>query len=225
MFGMIKNPLEYLFFSQEKNEQLKPEIVDQNKLPLLEEITIPCVTDLSNSGIYFSPIRNGAIQSIRFDAEAATLYLPIIDIDINSQVLMRNLVAYEASITCGPLVFTRYTEFMNGIIDSEKDAKILREKGIVLNHLKSDEQVANIWNGMSRSIKLTKVPFLDKVIEDVNKYYNGKMSVKAWRFMKLYVFDSWQFLTFLVAVLIFLLMFLQALCSFYGCNRRNRVKG
>ncbi|KAK4270851.1 hypothetical protein QN277_019620 [Acacia crassicarpa] len=223
MVGMIKHPLEYLFFSQENNEQSKSEIVD-NKPPLMEEITIPSVTELTNSGICFSPINNGAIESIRFDAEAATLHLPTIAIDINSQVLLRNLVAYEASIKCGPLVFTRYTEFMNGIIDSKEDAKILREKGIVLNHLKSDEQVANLWNGMSRSIKLTKVPFLDKVIEDVNKYYNGRMSVKAWRFMKLYVFGSWQFLTFLVVVLIFLLMFLQAFCFFHGCNRRNHVK-
>ncbi|XP_028768485.1 putative UPF0481 protein At3g02645 [Neltuma alba] len=222
LIGMIKHSLEYLFFSEEK-EQQKPEIVDLKQPPLMEEIVIPCVTELSNSGICFSPT-NGAIQRIRFDAETTTLHLPTIAIDINSQVLLRNLVAYEASIACGPLVFTRYTEFMNGIIDSGEDAKILREKGIVLNHLNSDEQVANLWNGMGRSIELTKVPFLDKVIEDVNEYYNGRMSVKAWRFMKLYVFDSWQCLTFLVVVFIFILMFLQAFCSFYGCNRRNHVK-
>lgn len=224
--GIIRHPLEHLFFSQEK-EQSKPETRDSsyllNRPPLMEEITIPSVTDLSNSGICFSPTKGG-ILSITFDAETTTLHLPTIGVDMNTRVLLRNLVAYEASMACGPLVFTRYTELMNGIIDCEEDVKILRESGIVLNHLKSDEEVAELWNGMSRSIKLTKVHFLDEVIEDVNKYYNGRISVKAWRFMKLYVFGSWQFLTVLVVIFILLLMSLQAFCSFYRCNSRNHVK-
>ncbi|XP_054804403.1 putative UPF0481 protein At3g02645 [Prosopis cineraria] len=96
--GIIKHPWECLFFSQEK-KQSKTEIVDLSNPPLMEEIAIPCVAELSNSGICFSPTNNGAIHSIRFDEEAATLHLPTIAIDINSQVLLRNLVAYEASIT------------------------------------------------------------------------------------------------------------------------------
>ncbi|KAB1218754.1 hypothetical protein CJ030_MR3G026634 [Morella rubra] len=78
------------------------------------------------------------------------------------KVVLRNLVAYEASNASGPLVFTRYTELMNGIIDSDEDAKTLRENGIILNRLKNDEEVSKLWNGMSKSVKLTKVPFLDK---------------------------------------------------------------
>ncbi|KAF7803905.1 putative UPF0481 protein [Senna tora] len=222
-FVIIKQPVEYLFFPQGK-EKSKEGIQEfgLNKPPLMEEITIPSVTELSNSGICFLP-SNGGILSIRFDVETGTLHLPIIGLDMNTEVLLRNLVAYEASVACGPLVFTRYTELMNGIIDSEEDAKILRENGIIMNHLKSDEEVANLWNGMSRAIKLTRVAFLDKVIEDVNKYYNGRMSVKIWRFVKTYVLSSWQFLTLVVVIFILFLMSLQAFCSFFGCNSRKRV--
>ena len=63
------------------------------------------------------------------------------------------------------------------VIDSDEDAKILREKGIILNHLKSDKEVANLWSGMSKLLRLSREPLLDKVIEDVNKYYNGRMKV------------------------------------------------
>lgn len=117
------------------------------------------------------------------------------------------------------MVFARYTELMNGIIDSEEDVKVLRQKGVILNHLKSDGEVATMWNGMSKSLKLTKVPLLDKVVEDVNKYYNGRMKVKAWKFMKSYIFGSWQFLTFLAAIMLLLLTTVQAFCSVYTCNR------
>ncbi|KAJ1435409.1 hypothetical protein SESBI_04914 [Sesbania bispinosa] len=225
--GIIKQPAEYLFFSREKeatnagNGNLSSDNII-NKPPLMEEITIPSVTELSKSGVCFMAT-NGDISTIRFDVKTVTLYLPTIGLDLNTGVFMRNIVAYEASTASGPLVFTRYTELMNGIIDSEEDARILREKGVILNHLKSDEEVANLWNGMSKSIKLTRVPFLDKVIEDVNLHYNGRMSTKVWKFMKLYVFASWQFLTFLAAIFLLFLLSLQVFCSFYKCSPKNRV--
>ncbi|XP_034704246.1 putative UPF0481 protein At3g02645 [Vitis riparia] len=222
-FAILKQPVEYFFFSQDKEEN-KPENGNSKsnssivKPPLIEEITIPSVSELSKSGVRFLPI-NGGISSITFDAKMVTLYLPTVSLDVNTEVTLRNLVAYESSNASGPLVITRYTELMNGIIDTKEDAKFLRERGIVLNRLKSDEEVANLWNGMSRSIRLTKVPFLDKVIEDVNKYHSGRWKVKAGKFMKRYVFVSWQFLTFLAAILIVLLMTLQAFCSVYSCPR------
>ncbi|KAL6311837.1 hypothetical protein AAG906_024438 [Vitis piasezkii] len=222
-FAILKQPVEYFFFSQDKEEN-KPENGNSKsnssivKPPLIEEITIPSVSELSKSGVRFLPT-NGGISSITFDAKMVTLYLPTVSLDVNTEVTLRNLVAYESSNASGPLVITRYTELMNGIIDTKEDAKFLRERGIVLNRLKSDEEVANLWNGMSRSIRLTKVPFLDKVIEDVNKYHSGRWKVKAGKFMKRYVFGSWQFLTFLAAILIVLLMTLQAFCSVYSCPR------
>lgn len=219
---LLKQPIESLFFSKEKGDEEKQETENSstliNKPPLIEEITIPSVKELVKSGVNFSPT-NGSISSISFDAKTRTFYLPIIGLDVNTEVFLRNLVAYESSVGSGPLVITRYTELMNGIIDSEDDAKILREKGIILNHLKSDKEVADMWNGMSKSLRLSRVLFLDKTIEDVNKFYNSRMKVKMLKFMKSYVFGSWQFLTFLAAIFLLLLMGVQAFCSVYTCSR------
>jgi hypothetical protein len=62
----------------------------------------------------------------------------VIGIDVNSEILLRNLVACEASACTGPLVLARYVELMNGIIDTEEDARLLRERGKILNYLKSE---------------------------------------------------------------------------------------
>ncbi|XP_019154519.1 PREDICTED: putative UPF0481 protein At3g02645 [Ipomoea nil] len=186
--------------------------------PLLEEISIPSVYKLVKSGVQFSPTDSG-ISTIAFDSNTTTLYLPVINLDVNSQVVLRNMVAYESCIAGGPLVFTRYTELMNGIIDSENDTNVLTEKGILLNHLKNDEEVAKLWNGMSKSIRLTKVPLIDKTIGDVNKYYNGKWKVKAGKFMKSYIYASWKILTVLATILLLVLLTLQSFCSVYSCPR------
>lgn len=218
--SVLKQPMEYLFTSV--NESSKKE--DQssstniNKPPLVEEIMIPSVEELIDIGVKFSPT-NGDLTTIFFDIKTTTFHLPTVCLDLNTDVILRNLVAYEASAASGPLVFTRYTELMNGIIDTEEDVVLLRKRGIIMNHMKSDQDVANLWNSMSKSIRLTKVPFLDKVIEDVNKYYNSRWRVKSKKFMKKYVFGSWQFLTFLAAILLLLLTTLQAFCSVYSCSR------
>ncbi|KAL0380370.1 UNVERIFIED_CONTAM: hypothetical protein Sangu_0101300 [Sesamum angustifolium] len=208
---------------KERNENESTQNSIIHKPPLLEEIKIPSVTELIEAGVRFEATEGG-ISTITFDNKNVVIYLPTISLDINSEVVLRNLVAYEACNVSGPLVLARYVELMNGIIDTEEDAKFLRERGIIKNRLKSDEEVANLWNGMSKSIRLTKVPFLDKVIEAVNKYHSGMWKVKFENCMKKYVFGSWRFLTFLAALLMLLLMALQAFCSVYNCARVVPIK-
>ncbi|KAL9459651.1 hypothetical protein AB3S75_002953 [Citrus x aurantiifolia] len=223
LFSILVRQFQYLLFQEgnksgDDGSSFHPSENDVNKPPLEEEITIPSVTELYKSNVTFSATV-GNISTISFDAETATLHLPTISLDVNSNVVLRNLVAYEASNASGPLIFTRYTEFMNGIIDTEEDAKLLREKGIILNRLKSDAEVAHLWNGMSRSIRLTKVPHIDKVIEGVNKHYNSQWKVKFGKCMKYYVFGSWQFLTLIATIMLLLLMTLQGFCSVYTCRK------
>ncbi|KAJ4718559.1 Plant protein of unknown function (DUF247) [Melia azedarach] len=223
--SVVAQPIQYLLFPKDKEDKKSEDDSSQansdtNKPPLVEEITIPSVTELSKSLVRFQATV-GNISIVRFDTKTATLHLPTISLDVNSEVILRNLVAYEASNASGPLAFTRYTELMNGIIDTEEDVRLLREKGIILNRLKSDAEVANLWNGMNKSVRLTKVPQLDKVIEDVNKYYNSRWKVKFWKHMKHYVFGSWQFLTLLATIMLLLMTTLQAFCSVYNCRKFN----
>eukprot|EP01018_Ginkgo_biloba_P015718 Gb_20970 [translate_table: standard] len=185
--------------------------------PLRDELHIPSVADLYNAGVKFAP-SDGDLTSIRFDKKTVTLYLPAVRLDTNSEVILRNLVAFEASAAPGALVLTRYTDFMNGMIDTEEDVSLLRKSGIIYNHLKNDAEVASLWNGMGKCVRLTKAAFLDKVIADVNKYYNRKWNVAMADYVKKYVFGSWQFLSLMAAIILLLLTCLQAFCSVYDCK-------
>ncbi|KAL1816232.1 hypothetical protein DCAR_0520607 [Daucus carota subsp. sativus] len=216
VLNMLKEPIEQIFMREDK-EDLKPENDSIVRPPLIEELTIPSVTVLSKSGVRFVPT-DGGICSTHFDIKTHTLSFPRINLDVNTHVIVRNMVAYESCNAAGPLVFTRFTEFMNGIVDTPDDARFLREKGIIFNRLKSDDEVAHFCNGMSKSVKLTKVPFLDQVVEDVNKYYNGRWKVKAEKCIRSYIYGSWKILTVLACIMILCLMALQTFCSVYTCH-------
>jgi hypothetical protein len=220
-FSAMKQPVE-AFFMSGADGSVRPR--DQNgagyltRPPLIEEIMVPSVSELANVGIQFSPTA-GDLSTIAFDPKTVTFHLPVVTLDSNTEVVLRNLVAYEASAASGPLVLARYTELMNGIIDTDEDVAVLRRRGVVLNRMKSDGEVAKLWNGMSRSVRLTKVAFVDRAVEEVNRYYNSRWRVKTKRFMRKYVFNSWQVLTFLAAIMMLLLTTLQAFCSVYTCSR------
>ncbi|WOG95946.1 hypothetical protein DCAR_0415275 [Daucus carota subsp. sativus] len=216
ILNMLKEPIEKIFMRHEKEDGKAED--DVSRPPLIEELTIPSVTVLSQAGVILVPT-DGGICSTNFDVKTRTLSLPRVNLDVNAGIIMRNMVAYESCHASGPLIFSRYTELMNGIVDTKDDVKLLREKGIILNRLKSDEEAADMWNGMSRSVKLTKVPFLDKVVEDVNKYYNGRWKVKAEKCIRSYIYGSWRILTVLACILILGLLALQTFCSVYTCSR------
>uniref|UniRef100_A0A0D3GWQ1 Uncharacterized protein n=1 Tax=Oryza barthii TaxID=65489 RepID=A0A0D3GWQ1_9ORYZ len=186
--------------------------------PLAQELMIPSVAQLAACGVRFAPAPEG-IAGIEFDAAAATLKLPVITVDGNTETVLRNLVAYEAVSVRGPLVLARYTELMNGIIDTAKDVKILRQSGVVVNRMKSDGEAAEMWNGMCRATRLSRVPRLDGVIRAVNEHRSRRAAVRLRKMMKRYVFRSWRVLTLLAAVVLLLMTALQTFCSVYQCNR------
>ncbi|KAK1318446.1 putative UPF0481 protein [Acorus calamus] len=150
--------------------------------PLIEEFLIPSVTKLSKAGVtLFATV--GDLSSIALDHNSATLYLPRITLNENLEVILRNLVAFEATTTSEAFMLTRYIELMNGIINSEEDVKLLGERRIVHNQLKSDREVVDLWKGMSKTVKLTRAARIDQVIEGVNGYYEKSWRVQTGRFM------------------------------------------
>lgn len=194
--------------------------------PTLEEIEIPSASQLLDVGVKFCPSDGSPITScISFDKRTRKFHLPIIHIDGNTEVIMRNLVAYEGAAIPGSLVLARYTELMNGIIDTPKDVRLLRERGIIVSFLKRDEDVSNMWNLMSRSIRLSHVPSIDKAINEVNDYYASKKRVRLCRFTKDCLFCCWKILTLFLALLLLLLMFIQSFCDVYKCSRIIAASG
>jgi hypothetical protein len=188
----------------------------KNASPLLEEIAVPSVAELAYAGVTFVPTVGG-ISAIEFCARTATLQLPVISVDMTTEVTLRNLVAYEASVGSRALVLARYVELMNGIIDTAEDARLLRERGIILNHLKSDQEVAELWNGMTRSVRLTRVPALDRVIDELNRHHGCCWKVRVRTFVKAHLLGSRDLVACAVMLFLFIFVALQAFCLSRGC--------
>ncbi|GLJ35851.1 hypothetical protein SUGI_0719640 [Cryptomeria japonica] len=182
--------------------------------PTCDELAIPSVSDLYSEGVRFLPTKGG-LTTICFDPTNASLYLPKLRLDSNTEVVLRNVVAFEASAAPGALIFTRYIDFMNGIIDTDEDVGLLRKSGIIYSHLADEGKVASLWNGLGKCIQLRRIKYLDQVIADVNNLYNNRWSVAAKKYVNKYIFGSWQLLTVVATGILLLLTCFQAFCFVY----------
>jgi len=174
-------------------------------------VTIQSVTELDDAGFRFKPAER--IEDIRFEARKKELFLPVLKLDENSEVIMRNLVAYELLTRPTNLIFTRYVEIMRAIIDTPKDVKLLVENEIIVTGLKY-KVVADIFNGMSTSIRPTNTRKLDEVIMEVKMKYEESRWLQK---MVIYVYSSWKILTAIAAFSFFVFTTVQTFCSVYDC--------
>ncbi|XP_021981222.1 putative UPF0481 protein At3g02645 [Helianthus annuus] len=193
--------------------------------PTMLEINIPSVSKLSRTGkieFYSTP---GGIHDIKFNEEIPSITLPVIDLKPGSEVILRNLVAYEELMfkkdNIKNLDFIEYVELMCGIIDAVKDVKILRENNIIEGEM-SDGDIVKLFNGISKSsVKRDgKKSELQKTIGKVNGYYGNIPRVKACNFIKKVFLASWKILVIVFSVVSLVLMVVTGVCQVYDCKER-----
>lgn len=110
-------------------------------------LLMPNATELSETGVSFSnvSVTTSLFDSIKF--ENGLMTISHFTVEDYTETLLRNLVAYEQqSRDVYPTYFSDFALFMDKLIESNKDVNFLRQKGIIVNLLGEDKQVASMFN-------------------------------------------------------------------------------
>ncbi|XP_059285738.1 putative UPF0481 protein At3g02645 [Lycium ferocissimum] len=180
--------------------------------------TIPSASRLwCYARVRCSPVHEG-ISRIKFEQPSSTLYLPVITMNAGSEVIIRNLMVYEAAMSKSKLEFARYINLMSGIADATEDVRLLRKAGVIKGDL-TDNEIATLFSTMQRSfVRSSGSSNMEIAMEKVNKYYDQRLIVRARRGLKKNIYVSWKFLTVALSISFVLLLFFQTFCSVYGCH-------
>ncbi|KAL2327782.1 hypothetical protein Fmac_021209 [Flemingia macrophylla] len=102
--------------------------------------------------IKFKPAECGISSGkLQFLSYSASIYLPCIRLNVTSEVIIRNLLAYEALAKPNRLILARHVKLMCALIDTAKDVQLLVDNKIIRTNL-SKEVVAQLFNGLSKSV-------------------------------------------------------------------------
>ncbi|XP_076918011.1 putative UPF0481 protein At3g02645 [Bidens hawaiensis] len=190
----------------------------------IQEIRVPSVSELGDTaGVKFvlSKTEEG-IRNISFDN--GSVYLPVIKLNFDTEVILRNLMAYEKLMAKNSLMggfgleLTEYVDFMCGIIDSAQDVKVLREQNIIEGELR-DEEIVKLFNGIGRSLgNMSGESNLRKTVAELNKVYDSVPSVRIKKEADKQVRAAAKAITFLVSISGTLVLAREALVQVSGSS-------
>ncbi|KAJ4969809.1 hypothetical protein NE237_002908 [Protea cynaroides] len=181
------------------------------------------VAELKASGIECERSTTCSLEDIKFKSgiNKSYLLLPPIIIDDLSKPKFLNLVAYE---TCpdAPNDFTvsTYISFLNSLIDSTKDVKELRSKGILRNVLGSDQQVADLFNNLTIGLVSNSQLYRD-VKWGIERHYRSKTRIWMADMRHTYFHNPWSAIAFAAALLALLLTMIQTYYAIFPRDNNN----
>ncbi|XP_052176584.1 UPF0481 protein At3g47200-like [Diospyros lotus] len=172
------------------------------------------VKELKSVGIHFQPSKSCRFSDITFTSMHlyGTLKLPRITIHEGTKSLLLNLLAFENCDSSSNFGVSSYVWFMDTLIDQAEDVKELRSKGIILNLLGNDNEVAKLFNEISEHLLCNDRVF-GTIRESLEKF--DKSSSKLWltECLHNHFRSPWAIIAFLAAIVVVCLTITQTVFS------------
>ncbi|XP_039139690.1 UPF0481 protein At3g47200-like isoform X2 [Dioscorea cayenensis subsp. rotundata] len=181
---------------------------------------IPNATELQQAGVKFvKKINASSFLDISFHSNG-TMEIPEICLYDHTNTLFRNLIAFEQCYPNTRTYITIYAAFMDRLIDTPKDVRLLHLNGILTNGLSTDEAAADLFNKLCYQIHYASDRnYLHELFVDVNKYYYSRWNQWRARLMRDYFSNPWTIISLMAAVLLLLLTVEQSFFSAYSYFR------
>ncbi|XP_068640917.1 UPF0481 protein At3g47200-like [Aristolochia californica] len=215
------NPLK-IIFSKLKNSfpshSSELPILNNSKRQLPTTLTLKPISSarrLTEAGIKFRRKEGHGFMEITF--KKGVLEIPYIQIDENTNKLLRNLAAWEQCDASAGTYFSSYSILMDLIINTEKDVDILSKSGIIRHTLGTDRQVASVFNNLSTHLVCRwEESFLPQLSIDVNKYCENKINIWWAKLMSDYFNSPWAGISLVAGILLLILNTIQSLFFIYN---------
>ncbi|KAL0332520.1 UNVERIFIED_CONTAM: hypothetical protein Scaly_2153500 [Sesamum calycinum] len=189
-------------------------------LPFLETIShksnerdewdnINSISGLREAGIKVRKAkRNESLMDIKF--VNGVLRIPELIIYDETESQFMNLIAYEQLLPGGEQRYVSdYTFFMHCLINTSKDVKLLRSRGIIENCLGDDDEVRQMFNRLGRNILTSSGFCYSQVFCCVNRHCQRRSEKWNAKLRRNYFNSPWSIISFLAAFTLLVLTFIQ----------------
>ncbi|KAM0951793.1 hypothetical protein DsansV1_C03g0029521 [Dioscorea sansibarensis] len=181
---------------------------------------IPTATELQLAGIKFKKNEKAkSFLDISFKNNG-TIEIPQLNLDDSTNTLFKNLIAFEQCSADTSKYITSYTLFMDYIINTSRDVRLLEQNGILVNLKGTDDAAASLISGLGEQIvhDLDQM-YLRGLHRKVKNYYNSSYHKHRARLIRDYFNSPWAILSFLAALVLLLLTAQQSFFSAYSYFR------
>ncbi|KAG6628137.1 hypothetical protein CIPAW_15G180600 [Carya illinoinensis] len=117
-------------------------------------------------------VRNNSGSILDLKLKGKMLKIPTIIIDDSTGPLLRNSISFEQNNHSAAPYFCCLVVFMDSIVDTIEDVKILRDAGIIKQAKGEDEEVTNLFNNLTKELVFDidkEYCYMTEQIENINR--------------------------------------------------------
>ncbi|GAY50396.1 hypothetical protein CUMW_126290 [Citrus unshiu] len=174
---------------------------------------IGSATEIQEAGIHFRKVgvlKDDSLFDIKF--ENGVMKMPSLEIGDATETILQNFIAYEqCSQDLNLKHVIDYVEFLNCLINSSKDAELLRRRGIIENLLGDDEVIATLLNKLCDGVVLGEKFYYREVFNKVILHCSRRRNKWMAKLRHNYFNTPWAIISVLAALFLLLLTLQQAL--------------
>jgi len=185
---------------------------------LLSELPqwIPCAKELEEAGVRFRTRKNAtSFLDVRF--AHGVLEIPQLELNDSSESLLRNLIAFEQTYPDTPRDVSTYAVFMDCLVTSPEDIRILYLHGIVVNHINSGRITWRLFGTIVAQVHWsTDDNYLVGLMAAVNRYRDSRRHNWSAALVRNYFSNPWVTMSVLAALLLLAMAVLQTFFAVYA---------
>ncbi|KAI9177832.1 hypothetical protein LWI28_019773 [Acer negundo] len=179
-----------------------------------DSLAAPNVTKLHRSGVKFVLAEKNNLLDITFNKR--TLEIPKLTISNMSVHLLRNLQIFE-KLHCGTNYMNDYDMLLHRLLSTPKDVEFLTHTGVIENRISDSEGVSTLFRELSKDARAqNSIFYYSSLVKDLQDYCNSPCHEWKAILRQKYLNNPWAYISVIVAGLILILTFIQAVCSIIG---------
>ncbi|RCV38444.1 hypothetical protein SETIT_8G142900v2 [Setaria italica] len=190
-----------------------------SRLGSKREDTVPSAAELSEAGIHFEMSATKRVSDIDF--ENGVLRMPLVGVYDETEKNYLNMMAFELLHRYAGNDVTDYIIFMDNIINSERDVKLLRSKGLIKSGLGSDMEVARLFNTLSKGAVMSPFCKLLDVQKKMNDHCRKRWNKWRASFEHTYLSNPWVFISLVAAAVLLVATLMQTIYSVMPFYTKN----
>jgi len=163
--------------------------------------TLYSATMLHQAGIKFKQLPKVSLLDIRawkplsidqtlLSDKKGQLLMPSLEIDNNTECLLRNLIVLEQLHYPGEEYICRYVKLLDFLVDLENDVDLLIENKVIVSKLGDSKAVAELINGLCREMVEVSSTF-DPLSKLLNDYYDSSWNKNKAYLVSVYFKNIW----------------------------------
>ncbi|KAI7996438.1 UPF0481 protein [Camellia lanceoleosa] len=191
---------------------------DETESPKLgkKKFRFPSASDLDLAGVEFVAGTGEDMFNVKFIKPRGLLWwfrrahfeIPTLSIYDGTEPLLRNLIAFEQCCPGVPRHMTSYGSFMDTLINSAEDVKLLENAEILHNYLGTSEEASDLFNNICKEVVVGRFYF-EKTCEAAGSHCRELWPRIMASLRRDYFANPWTGITFFAAIFIFGLTIVQ----------------